>query len=106
MVEPDGDRRLSFATSPPRAAALLPLVRPGGVRVSATVPIEPATGVPVTVVHFVARNDAGQLTALVELVDTGAVRVEVAACHPLADLPSVHRDAEAGRTRGKIVLVP
>ncbi|MEU6072855.1 NADP-dependent oxidoreductase [Micromonospora sp. NPDC047074] len=94
------------AISPQRAAALVPLVRPGGVLVSATIPVEPAPGTPVTAVRFVARNDTTQLAALVELVDAGAVRVDVAASRPLADLASVHRDAEAGRTRGKIILVP
>jgi len=88
------------------AETLVPLVRPGGVVVSVTVPVEVPTGSPVTAVHFVVRNDTGDLAALVELVDAGAVRVDVTASRPLADLASVHRDAEAGRTRGKIILVP
>jgi len=62
--------------------------------------------VAVTAVHFVVRNDTSQLAALVKLVDAGAVRLDVAASRPLADLASVHRDAGSGRTRGKIILVP
>lgn len=79
------------------AAPLLPLVRPGGTVVSVTVPVG---------VHFVARNDPGDLAALVALVDAGVVRIDVAAVRPLTDLAAVHRDAEAGRTRGKTILTP
>ncbi|WP_203727583.1 NADP-dependent oxidoreductase [Paractinoplanes durhamensis] len=57
-------------------------------------------------VHFVARNDTAQLAALVELVDAGVVRIDIGAERPLSELADVHRDAEAGRTRGKVLLVP
>ncbi|MDI5940846.1 MULTISPECIES: NADP-dependent oxidoreductase [Micromonospora] len=89
-----------------QAAALARLVRPGGVVVSATAPVEVPTGSPVRAVRFVARNDVGDLAALVRLVDAGTVRVDVAASRPLDELASVHRDAESGRIRGKIILVP
>ncbi|HEY2551606.1 MAG TPA: NADP-dependent oxidoreductase [Streptosporangiaceae bacterium] len=88
-----------------RAATLLSTMRPGGVAVSAT-PVSPPAGTATTVVHFVARNDTGHLAALVKLIDIGAVRVNISACRPLTDLASVHRDAESGRTHGKIILVP
>jgi NADPH:quinone reductase-like Zn-dependent oxidoreductase len=94
------------AISPQQAAALLPLVRPGGVLVSITTPVEPPTGVPVTTAHFVTRNDTSQLAALVKLVDAGVVRVDVSASRPLTDLAAVHRDAESHRTRGKIIMFP
>ncbi|MEU4243414.1 NADP-dependent oxidoreductase [Actinoplanes sp. NPDC026619] len=85
-------------------------VRPGGVIVSVTGPVE-ATGpadadLPVTTSHFVARNDTTQLAALVGLIDAGVVRLDIAARRPLAELASVHRDAEAGRLRGKTIIVP
>jgi len=60
----------------------------------------------VTAVHFVARNDTSHLAALVKHIDAGTIRVDIAASHPLSDLASVHRDAESGRTRGKIILIP
>ncbi|GAB3825679.1 NADP-dependent oxidoreductase [Dactylosporangium cerinum] len=82
-------------TSAATAGSLLPLLAKGGIFVSATVPIG---------VHFVARNDTRHLAALVDLVDAGTVRVDVAGSHPFTDLASVHREAEAGRTRGKIIL--
>jgi NADPH:quinone reductase-like Zn-dependent oxidoreductase len=63
------------------------------------------TGSPVNAVHFVARNDTSHLAALVALVDAGAVRVDITASRPLTDPAAVHRDAESGRTRGKIILV-
>lgn len=90
----------------PDTAALARLVRPGGVAVSVTVPIEgqPAPGV--STKHFVARNDPGDLTALVGLVDEGVVRPDISESRPLTDLPAVHRAAEAGLTRGKVLLVP
>jgi NADPH:quinone reductase-like Zn-dependent oxidoreductase len=88
------------------AATLLPLVRPDGVVVSVTVPIKTPADAPVTTAHFVVRNDTDDLTALVKLIDAGAVRVDIAASRPLTDLASVHRDAESGRIRGKTILVP
>ncbi|WP_240742023.1 NADP-dependent oxidoreductase [Micromonospora zingiberis] len=89
-----------------QATTLVQLVRPGGVVVSATVPVQVPTDSPVTAVHFVARNDTSDLAALVKLVDAGVVRVDVTASRPLTDLASIHRDAESGRIRGKVILVP
>jgi D-arabinose 1-dehydrogenase-like Zn-dependent alcohol dehydrogenase len=89
-----------------QAATLVALVRPGGIVVSATVPIKAPARSSVTTVHFVVRNDIGDLVPLVKLVDAGAVQVDIAGSRPLTDLASVHRDAESGRTRGKIILVP
>lgn len=88
------------------AATLMSLVRPGGGVVSATVALTAPAGSAVTAVRFVARNDTSHLAALVKLVDAGAVRVDIAASRPITDLTSVHRDAEASRTRGKTILVP
>jgi NADPH:quinone reductase-like Zn-dependent oxidoreductase len=89
-----------------QATALVRLVRPGGVLVSVTVPVEAPPDSAVTAVHFVARNNTSDLAALVKLVDAGAIQVDITASRPLADLASVHRDAESGRARGKIILVP
>ena len=94
------------ALSEEEAATLPPLVRPDGVVVSVTVPVKAPADALVTAVRFVVRNDTDDLTALVKLIDSGAVRVDIAACRPLMDLASVHRDAESGRIRGKTILVP
>lgn len=89
-----------------RAAELLRLVRPGGRLVSVTGPVGAPAGGLVTTTHLVARNEPAQLTELVKLVDSGELRLDIAAARPLADLAAVHRDAEAGRLRGKTILVP
>ncbi|MEU8122210.1 NADP-dependent oxidoreductase [Spirillospora sp. NPDC049024] len=101
------DLVLNLVPVPPAAAgALCRAVRPGGSLVSITVPVTPPAGSGVTSAHFVARNDPGQLAELVSLIDAGVVRVDVTAARPLTDLPAVHRDAEAGRTSGKTILIP
>jgi NADPH:quinone reductase-like Zn-dependent oxidoreductase len=95
---------LNLVAAGPRA--LVPLVRPGGVLVSVTEPVEAPPGSGVKTVHFVARNDPGDLAALAGLVGAGTVRVDISATHSLTDLAAVHRAAESGHTRGKIILLP
>ncbi|GIF21601.1 NADPH:quinone reductase-like Zn-dependent oxidoreductase [Actinoplanes tereljensis] len=84
--------------APVAAGGVVSLLRPGGVLVSIT------ERVPVPGVHFVTRDDAGDLGGLVALVDAGVVQLDVLT-RPLADLALVHREAEAGLLRGKTVLV-
>ncbi|MFF2411652.1 NADP-dependent oxidoreductase [Streptomyces sp. NPDC058092] len=92
--------------SPPDAAALVPLVRPGGRIVSIATPVEPPADAEVTAMHMVARNDVAHLAALVELVEAGAVAIDISESRPLTDLADVHRLSEAGRTRGKVIIIP
>ncbi|NUW41469.1 NADP-dependent oxidoreductase [Nonomuraea rhodomycinica] len=66
--------------------------------VSITQPIEHPRAV-----RFVARNDPGQLAELVALIDKGVVDVEADA-RPLESLADLHRAAERGALRGKVVL--
>lgn len=94
------------AMPPDELRELTTLVHPGGIVVSATVPVPAPPGSRVVTRHFVARNDTSHLTELVRLVDSGVVRVDIAASRPLTDLAEVHREAEAGAARGKIVLLP
>ena len=47
------------------------------------------------------RSDAQQLAHLVELVDRGELRVEVAERVPLSELPTVHSKATTGALPGK-----
>jgi NADPH:quinone reductase-like Zn-dependent oxidoreductase len=89
-----------------QAARLVPLIRPGGVLVSATIEVKDLVPPQIRAVRFVVRNDTDHLAALVKLVDAGRLHVDVAASRPLAGLPSVHRDAEAGRLPGKTILTP
>ncbi|MEU9371678.1 NADP-dependent oxidoreductase [Streptomyces avermitilis] len=92
--------------SPPDAAALAPLVRPGGRIVSIATPIEPPADAGVTAMHMVARNDVAHLAALVELINVGVVAIDISESRPLADLGAIHRLSEAGRIRGKVIIVP
>jgi NADPH:quinone reductase-like Zn-dependent oxidoreductase len=92
---------------PDRLAALLDVIRPGGVLVNTTVwmpaPSDEQRGV--RGIDLFVRSDAAQLSHLAGLVDSGALRVEVAQRVPLAELPAVHAQAAAGTLPGKTVIV-
>ncbi|HTJ37735.1 MAG TPA: NADP-dependent oxidoreductase [Dactylosporangium sp.] len=91
---------------PAQLAALVALVRPGGVVVSTTVwmaaPSDEERGV--RGVDVFVRSDAEQLSRLVALVDRGELRVDVAERVPLAQLPAVH--ARAAGLSGKVIVLP
>jgi NADPH:quinone reductase-like Zn-dependent oxidoreductase len=94
---------------PAQLDALLGLIRPGGVLVNTTVwmpaPTDEERGV--RGIDLFVRSDAEQLSHLVELVDRGELRVEVARRVPLAELPALHADAAAGALpSGKVVVTP
>ncbi|WP_426513536.1 NADP-dependent oxidoreductase [Dactylosporangium sp. McL0621] len=92
---------------PAQLGALLDLVRAGGVLVNTTVwmpaPSDERRGV--RGIDLFVRSDAAQLAHLVTLVDSGALRVDVAQRVPLAELPAVHAQAAAGALPGKTVIV-
>ncbi|WP_122982041.1 NADP-dependent oxidoreductase [Actinoplanes teichomyceticus] len=92
---------------PARLAALVGLVRSGGVLVNTTVwmpaPADEERGV--RGINLFVRSDADQLARLVGLVDAGKLRVDVAERAPLAELPAVHARAAAGTSAGKVVIV-
>ncbi|GAA4246323.1 NADP-dependent oxidoreductase [Dactylosporangium darangshiense] len=91
---------------PAQLAALVGLVRPGGVVVSTTVwmaaPADEERGV--RGVDVFVRSDAEQLSRLVALVDRGELRVDVAERVPLAQLPALH--ARAATLSGKVIVLP
>lgn len=95
---------------PAQLAALLDLIRPGGVLVNTTVwmpaPSDEERGV--RGIDLYVRSDARQLAHLVELTDRGELQVDVARRVPLAELSALHADAAAGNLpSGKtIVLAP
>jgi NADPH:quinone reductase-like Zn-dependent oxidoreductase len=92
---------------PAQFAALVSLVRSGGVVVSTTVwmpaPSDEARGV--RAVDLYVRSDPEQLKELVARIDRGELTVNVAEHVPLADLASVHVRATAGTLAGKVVIV-
>jgi NADPH:quinone reductase-like Zn-dependent oxidoreductase len=94
--------------SPEKFAALVALVRDGGIVVSTTAwmatPGDDERGVRTAGVFV--RADADQLTQLVALVDGGELTVDVAQRVPLSELPAIHAKAAAGELHGKVVAVP
>jgi NADPH:quinone reductase-like Zn-dependent oxidoreductase len=94
--------------SPEEFAALVALVRDGGIVVSTTAwmatPGDDERGVRTAGVFV--RADADQLTQLVALVDGGELTVDVAQRVPLSELPAIHAKAAAGELHGKVVAVP
>ena len=93
---------------PAELAALVTLVRPGGVVVNTTVwmpaPADEKRGV--RGIDLFVRSDAEQLAKLVALVDRGELHVAVAERVPLAELPTLHARAAEGTVHGKVIVVP
>ncbi|MGK3207868.1 NADP-dependent oxidoreductase [Amycolatopsis sp. MEPSY49] len=91
---------------PAELAALVTLVKPGGVVVNTTVwmpaPSDEDRGV--RGVDLFVRSDAAQLAKLVALVDAGELRVDVAERVPLAELAALHARAAEGAVHGKVVV--
>ncbi len=89
-------------------AALVPLVRDGGIVVATTAwmatPGDALRGVRTAGVFV--RSDADQLRQLVSLVDSGELTVGVDERVPLDELPAVHARAAAGELRGKVIALP
>jgi NADPH:quinone reductase-like Zn-dependent oxidoreductase len=94
--------------SPDDFAALVPLVRDGGIVVATTAwmttPGDESRGVRTAGVFVEPKVD--ELTQLVALVDSGELTVDVAQRVPLSELPAIHTKAAAGELHGKIVAVP
>ena len=52
------------------------------------------------------RSDAAQLGGLVNRVDDGLLRIEVAHRRPLSETAAVHDESDSGRLHGKTILIP
>ncbi|MGW3943691.1 NADP-dependent oxidoreductase [Streptomyces phaeochromogenes] len=93
---------------PAQLAALAGVVRDGGVVVNTTVwmpaPSDEERGV--RGIDLFVNSNAAQLAQLVALVDSGALRVDIARRVPLADLPALHAEAAAGPISGKAIVLP
>ena len=92
---------------PPQLAALVTVIRPGGVLVNTTVwmPAPSDEQRDVRGIDLFVNSDAQQLAQLVRLVDSGELRVDVGERVPLTELPAVHARAGAGTLSGKVVIV-
>lgn len=58
----------------------------------------------VRVASYLVEPDGHALGEIAELIESGAVRIEVEEVFPLAEAGAAHRLLEDGRTRGKLVL--
>ena len=108
-VEEQVDVLLNLAPiSPEEFAALVPLVRDGGIVVATTAwmttPGDEERGVRTAGVFVEAKAD--ELAQLVALVDSGELTVDVAQRVSLSELPAIHAKAAAGEIHGKVVAVP
>jgi NADPH:quinone reductase-like Zn-dependent oxidoreductase len=93
----------------PYIARSLRTLRPGGVLVTVRAggyeaEIDAARGVRAE--RFLVRPDRTGLEQLTALATAGRLRVEVADALPLDRAADAHRMLEAGRNRGKVVLLP
>jgi len=88
--------------------AYVAAVRDGGAVVSTTAfmatPSDDTRGVRAATV-FVLPN-RNRLAELADLVDDGALTVEVTRRIALAELPALHAEAAAGRIAGKVIVLP
>ena len=87
----------------------LATLRPGGILVWLTGPLDPdvesrGRELGVRTGFTLVEPDRAGLLALVELVDSGRLRVEIADVLPLVDAARAHRLGESNRTTGKLVL--
>jgi NADPH:quinone reductase-like Zn-dependent oxidoreductase len=85
---------------------LLPTLREGGalVTIANSPPEQEAAKRGVRAELLVMSANAEGLARVAKLVDSGAVRVEIAQTFPLAEVRQAHELSESGHTRGKIVL--
>lgn len=87
-------------------ATLLDVIKPDGTLVTVTPPGAEFTNRTQRVAFFSVRSDTAQLTHLVELVDGGALRLDVTGRRPLAETAQLHQQSEDGALRGRTLLIP
>ena len=81
-------------------------MRKGGHLISITGPVPPNEPVAhgVNGEFISVRPNGGQITAIAELLASGAVKINIDNTYPLAQVAQAHRYLEDGHTRGKVVL--
>lgn len=87
----------------------LTVLRPDGLLVAVPGGVSPALSDAarmrgVRVSPFLVEPDGAALTAIAEIIDSGALAVELQEVYPLDDVASAHRAGETDRSRGKLVL--
>ena len=98
---------LSLVTaSEPDLAAVVKLIRPGGVIITTATAAEADSERGVRALPVFVRSDAAQLANLVAKVDAGELQVNVTARYPLTELGHVHELGAAGTFSGKVLIIP
>jgi NADPH:quinone reductase-like Zn-dependent oxidoreductase len=97
---------LSLVRATPEEAAQLARLVAGGGTFLSTIPGPVTARDGVRTVQVFVRSDAAELAGLVARVDAGDLKIHVGQRRPLADLPAVHHEADAGRLAGKTTLIP
>jgi NADPH:quinone reductase-like Zn-dependent oxidoreductase len=92
--------------SEPDMAAMVAMIRPGGVLVSTGSPARPDPERNVRALSMAVRSDADQLATLVARVDADELRVDITGTYHLSEIASVHEQSAAGRLHGKVLLTP
>lgn len=94
------------STTDEQTDALISVVADGGFHVGTMVfgPQNPPRAVRTQRVFV--RSDAAQLAGLVDRVDDGRLRIEVADRRPLGEAAAVHDVSDAGRLHGKTLFIP
>ncbi|HEX8346618.1 MAG TPA: NADP-dependent oxidoreductase [Actinoplanes sp.] len=87
----------------------LDVLTPGGLIIAVPSGVSPDLGAAAAerglrAQSFLVEPDGHALARLAELIDTGALRIEVAEVLPLARASEAHQRLATGRTQGKIVL--
>jgi len=59
-----------------------------------------------TMFSYFARFGQEMMTAVVDMVKTGKVKIAIGATYPLADAAQAHTDLESRATTGSVVLIP
>jgi NADPH:quinone reductase-like Zn-dependent oxidoreductase len=85
-------------------AALVALVKPGGVLISTASPAAEDKERKVKTASMYVRSDAKQLTDIAAQVDAGTLKLDVGSHFPLAELAEAHRQSETGKLRGKTII--
>jgi NADPH:quinone reductase-like Zn-dependent oxidoreductase len=101
------DAVLSLVTASEQdLAALVDLIRPGGVIVTTATAAQEDSDRQVRALPLFVRSDADQLASLVAQVNSGELRVNVTGSYPLAELARVQQRGAAGEFNGKVVITP
>ena len=87
-------------------AKLLPHLKPGGTLASVLGEPEAAKKRGIEVRAFVAHPDGKLLRPLAEAAARGELKIPIGERRPLAEIRDAMRDAETGKSRGKVVLTP